>query len=372
MRISFNTSAVLANNSLTRNDNKLQESLARLSSGLKVVNAKDNPSGLAMAKRMNAQIEGINQATQNAGDGVSIIEIADGTLAEIHDMVQRLNELCVKASTGTLSDNDRKLINDEARQLKEEITRISEEAEFNGQNILDGSFDLKGYTTEQSVKVAYYSDQVMSGSDGLTNINLTFAEDGTIEKVTKIGYGAGFPKDAEVSNVDGNVVTITGSQDFELKLQVTKPLYKTTINKLTYNTYCDASFNDDGTIKEIFNISTNLPDVDTPPKYTVNGNTLTIEDRNGKTYDFPVEQNISITDISIDLAGFGSMDMQIGANEGQQLGIRIPRISLENMGISSVDLSTREGAEDALSRMDGAVNYISSVRSRLGAYQNRL
>ncbi len=372
MRISFNTSAVLANNSLTRNDNKLQESLARLSSGLKVVNAKDNPSGLAMAKRMNAQIEGINQATQNAGDGVSIIEIADGTLAEIHDMVQRLNELCVKASTGTLSDNDRKLINDEARQLKEEITRISEEAEFNGQNILDGSFDLKGYTTEQSVKVAYYSDQVMSGSYGLTNINLTFAEDGTIEKVTKIGYGAGFPKDAEVSNVDGNVVTITGSQDFELKLQVTKPLYKTTINKLTYNTYCDASFNDDGTIKEIFNISTNLPDVDTPPKYTVNGNTLTIEDRNGKTYDFPVEQNISITDISIDLAGFGSMDMQIGANEGQQLGIRIPRISLENMGISSVDLSTREGAEDALSRMDGAVNYISSVRSRLGAYQNRL
>lgn len=372
MRISFNTSAVLANNSLTRNDNKLQESLARLSSGLKVVNAKDNPSGLAMSKRMNAQIEGINQATQNAGDGVSIIEIADGTLAEIHDMVQRLNELCVKASTGTLSDNDRKLINDEARQLKEEITRISEEAEFNGQNILDGSFDLKGYTSKQSVKVAYYSDQVMSGSYGLTNINLTFAEDGTIEEVTGIGYGAGFPKDAEVSNVDGNVVTITGSQDFELKLQVTKPLYKTTINNLTYNTYCDASFNDDGTIKEIFNISTNLPDVDTPPKYTVNGNTLTVEDKKGTKYNFTVEQNISIADISIDLAGFGSMDMQIGANEGQQLGIRIPRISLENMGISSVDLSTREGAEDALSRMDGAVNYISSVRSRLGAYQNRL
>lgn len=372
MRISFNTSAVLANNSLTRNDNKLQESLARLSSGLKVVNAKDNPSGLAMSKRMNAQIEGINQATQNAGDGVSIIEIADGTLAEIHDMVQRLNELCVKANTGTLSDNDRKLINDEARQLKEEITRISEEAEFNGQNILDGSFDFKGYTSEQSVKVAYYSDQVMSGSYELANINLTFAEDGTIEEVTGIGYGAGFPKDAEVSNVDGNVVTITGSQDFELKLQITKPLYKKTINNLTYNTYCDASFNDDGTIKEIFNISTNLPDVDTPPKYTVKDNTLTVEDKKGTKYEFTVEQNISIADISMNLTGFGSMDMQIGANEGQQLGIRIPRISLENMGISSVDLSTREGAEDALSRMDGAVNYISSVRSRLGAYQNRL
>ena len=92
MKISFNASAVLANNSLTRNDNRLQDSLARLSSGLKVVNAKDNPSGLAMSKRMNAQIEGINQATQNSGDGVSIIEIADGTLSEIHDILERINE----------------------------------------------------------------------------------------------------------------------------------------------------------------------------------------------------------------------------------------------------------------------------------------
>lgn len=311
MKISFNASAVIANNSLTRNDNRLQESLARLSSGLKVVNAKDNPSGLAMSKRMNAQIEGINQATQNAGDGVSIIEIADGTLAEIHDMLQRLNELCVKASTGTLSDNDRELINDEARQLKEEITRIAEEAEFNGQNILDGSFDLKGYTDNQNVKVTYYSDQVMSGTYELTALNVTFADDGTIDEVTAFTGGNGFPADAKVDKVDGNIVTITGSQDFELKIRVTKP------DTLTTDTF-------------------------------------------------------SINDTTLDLVGFGSMDMQIGANEGQQLGIRIPRISLENMGISSLDLTTQKGAEDALGRMDGAINYVSSVRSRLGAYQNRL
>lgn len=106
MRISYNASAIIANNSLTKNDNRLADSLARLSSGLKIVNAKDNPSGLAMSKRMNAQIEGIDVATQNAGDGISIIEIADGTLGEIHDMIQRINELAVKASTGTLSDAD--------------------------------------------------------------------------------------------------------------------------------------------------------------------------------------------------------------------------------------------------------------------------
>lgn len=306
MKISFNASAVIANNSLTRNENKLQESLARLSSGLKVVNAKDNPSGLAMSKRMNAQIEGINQATQNAGDGVSVIEIADGTLAEIHDMLQRINELCVKASTGTMTDNDREMVNDEVKQLTEEITRIASETEFNGQKILDGSFDLRGYTNNQDVKVAYYSDEVTSGTYAMT-MNVTFADDGTIEKVNGFVRGNGFPADAEVSKIDGNIVTITDSNDFELKLRVT------------------------GTAGATSNIAA-----------------------------------------SMDLVGFGAMDMQIGANEGQQLGIRIPKISLENMGISSIDLGTEEGATDALSRMGDAVKYVSSVRSRLGAYQNRL
>ena len=105
MKINYNASAVIANNYLNKSDNKLKDSLARLSSGLKVVNAKDNPSGLAMARRMNAQIENLNQATQNAGDGVSVIKIADGAMSEIHEMLQRINELAVKASTGTIMDN---------------------------------------------------------------------------------------------------------------------------------------------------------------------------------------------------------------------------------------------------------------------------
>ncbi len=306
MKINFNASAVIANNSLTRNDNRLKDSLARLSSGLKLVNAKDNPSGLAMSKRMNAQIEGINQATQNAGDGISIIEIADGTLAEIHDMLQRINELCVKASTGTITDGDREMVNDEVKQLKEEITRISSETEFNGQKILDGSFDLKGYTDNENVKVNYYDDQMISGTYS-AEVDATFKGDGTIDTVTVKGTG-GFPTDAAVTKIDGNVVTVKGSDNFELKLNLTKP----------------------------------APGV------------------------------AWVKEVEISLEGFGSMDMQIGANEGQQLGIRIPKISLENIGISSIDLGTAAGASEALGKMNDAVVFISSVRSRLGAYQNRL
>ncbi|MGN0387432.1 MAG: flagellin [Suilimivivens sp.] len=319
MRISFNASAVIANNSLTKNDNKLSESLARLSSGLKIVNAKDNPSGLAMSKRMNAQIEGLSVATNNASDGVSIIEIADGTMAEIHDMLQRINELSVKSSTGTLTDEDRKLIDDEAQQLKDEIERIANEAEFNGQKILDGSFDLKGYTSEADIKVAYYSDDVKVGKYEISELEVKFDAEGNLDTDnSKITLSGPSGSNAKITQVDGSIVTITGDQGFELKLKMKDITAKVPINTT------DAS-----------------------------GNPVT------KT-------------LSLDLTGFGAMDMQIGANEGQQLGIRIPRINAENMGIDSLDLTTAEGAQKAIDQVDNAIKYISNARSGLGAYQNRL
>ncbi len=304
MRINFNASAVIANNALNRNDNRLQASLARLSSGLKIVNAKDNPSGLAMSKRLNAQIKGLDQASDNAGDGISIIEIADGAMSEMHEILQRINELAVKGSTGTITDDDRKLIQDEASQLKQELTRISETVEFNGQTILDGSFDLRGYSNKQNAKVAYYSDEILTGTYTINKLGVEYNTDGTIKEVTTKTFGNGFPQDADVTSIDGNIVTIAGSGNFELKLRLTN----------------DTSF----------------------------------------------------TGLNLDLEGFCAMDMQIGANEGQQLGIRIPKMSLENMGISNVDLSTAEGANEGIDKVDEAIKYVSASRSRLGAYQNRL
>ena len=88
MRINYNVSAMISNNALSNSDDLLAKSLERLSSGLKINNAKDNPAGLAMAKRMNAQLEGLSKASQNASDGISIIETADGALSEIQEMVQ--------------------------------------------------------------------------------------------------------------------------------------------------------------------------------------------------------------------------------------------------------------------------------------------
>lgn len=336
MKINYNASAVIANNYLNKSDNKLRDSLARLSSGLKVVNPKDNPSGLAMARRMNSQIENLDQATQNAGDGVSVIEIADGALSEIHEMLQRINELAVKASTGTITDDDRLTIDNEVQQLKEEITRIANETEFNGQSLLDGTFDLKGYTKstqvddgtgtfvdsdDVNVKTTYYSDDVIAGTYEL-GLTVSFDEDGRIEDIAEFAQtppitgllsanDIDVPEDVRVKTWDGNVVTIGNDAGFELKVRVT-------------------------------NLDGNNPRADVAIKAT------------------------------IDLVGFGAMDMEIGANEGQELPIRIPNISLENMELSAANLRTQEESSDTLSRMEGAIKYVSGVRSRLGAYQNRL
>ncbi|MCI8924309.1 MAG: flagellin FliC3 [Lachnospiraceae bacterium] len=324
MKINFNASAVIANNALQRNDNRLQESLQRLSSGLKIVNAKDNPSGLAMSKRMNAQIEGLNMATQNAGDGISVIEIADGAMSEIHDMLHRINELAVKSSTGTMTDDDRQMIQTEVEGLQDEITRIVSTTEFNGQTLLDGTFDLKGYTDNVDVKVVYYGDALGSGEYTIGgDLNITYKEDGTIDTVESNGAvpdeitiikAPNETINAKISKVNGNVITIEGDNDFELKLRVPqKPT--------------------------------------TPPD--------------------PVA-TATYSNVKMELEGFGAMDTQIGANEGQQLGIRIPAITLDLIGIADLDMKTQESARESLGKMGDAVKYVSAARSRLGAYQNRL
>ncbi len=310
MRINYNVSAMISNNALHKNEDILSQSLERLSSGLKINHAKDNPAGLAMAKRMNAQLEGLSVSSQNAANGVSIIETADGAMSEMHNILQRINELAVKANNGTMTDDDRRIINEEVQALKEELTRIAEDTQFNGQNLLDGEFDLKGYTSEEDVKVKQYSDKVAAAVYDIASLEVTKDADGNITEVKfEAAADSEFPDDAKVTEIKDNYVTIKSENGFELQLDLTA---------------------------------------------AASGGTTTY------------------TDLEVDLTCIGDMRLQIGANEGQILEIRIPKVSLENMGIAEIDLSTLEGANDALERMSGAIKFVSEVRSRLGAYQNRL
>ena len=325
MKISYNAAAMRASNALNASDNKVSKSLGRLSSGLKVTTSKDNPSGYAIGKRMNAQITGLGSATQSSHNGISVIETADGALTEVHEMLQRMNELAVKGETGMLTTGDRMTLEEEVKQLKQEITRISTDTQFNGQTLLDGSFDLRGYTDDHRVKVDYYSDEVIAKEYEIEAgaLNIAFKADGTIDMATYIEPSStnadkAFPAGVEISEVVGNKITFKGPLDFKLTLDIAKP---------------DPAGN--------------------PPDFTSPGVTKT-------------------GSLHIDLTGIGTMDIQTGANEGQQLDIRIPTISLDRMNLTDLKMTTIEECAEGNKAIKGAILYVSDARSRLGAYQNRL
>ena len=225
MRINYNASAMRANNALNVTDNRVSTSLQRLSSGLKINRAKDNPSGYAIGRRMDVQIAGVAVATKNANTGISVIQTADGALTEVHDMLQRMNELAVKGSTGTLTTADREILNQEVVQLKKEIARVAQDTEFNGQPLLDGSFDLKAYTNNLKVKAGYYSDAVIPRKYEINELTVVYDKDGNIDKdATTISLASSgnnaYPQGVEISEATKNTITLKGPLDFEMTLEV--------------------------------------------------------------------------------------------------------------------------------------------------------
>lgn len=334
MKICYNASAMIANNALTRNDNRLAQSLQRLSSGLKIVEAKDNPAGMAMGKRINSQLRGISTATQNSSDAISVIETADGALAEVHDILQRMNELAVKGANGTWSDADRATIQDEVAQLKEEISRVARDTQFNGQPILDGTYDLKGYTDNVNVKTGFYSGDVVPGIYG-------------------ISIGAGIALDADGRISDASIQALIGQT--VIGTPVGDP-----VGQGSGATEVDVALPPDAKITEI------------------NGNIIKITSEKEATFEINLKVNgapnstVNVQNMKLDITGIGAMTMQIGANEGQVLDIRVPTVSLEEMGILDTDMSTVESSEKAIVSIKGAIQYISNARSQLGSYQNRL
>ncbi len=319
LKINYNISAMIANNSLKVADNKLGTSLERLSSGYKINHAKDNAAGLAIARRMNAQLRGLSSAEQDAKDGESVVEIADGALSEVHDMLQRMNELAVKSANGTVTDDDRKVIQDEITQLKDEIARIGETTEYNGQKLFDGTFDLKGYTDNNDIKVNYYSDDVNIGVYSLTVSGVAFDELGNVDmsqnpqaSIVKTDIVPQQTIPVKVSGTDEQLI-ISGEDGFEIRIDV--------------SAYAG-----------------------TEPNSAMD----------------------EISNLELDLTGIGGMTLQIGANEGQTIDLRIPELSLLNIGASRTDVSTLDGANRAIDEVKNAISYVSQMRSRLGAYQNRL
>ncbi|HEU5140609.1 MAG TPA: flagellin [Bacillales bacterium] len=160
MRINHNIAALNTWHQLTSNSSNVQKSLEKLSSGLRINSAADDAAGLAISEKMRAQIRGLEQATRNAQDGISLLQTAEGALNETHSILQRMRELAVQSSNGTLTDEDRDKIQEEVDQLIEEIDEIAQDTQFNKKNLIDGS--LSGTSGAITLQIGANSGQTMS------------------------------------------------------------------------------------------------------------------------------------------------------------------------------------------------------------------
>ena len=410
MKISYNAPAMRASNALNASDSRVSKSLERLSSGLKVTTSKDNPSGYAIGTKMHMQMTGITTATQSSQNGISVIETADGALTEVHEMLQRMNELAVKGETGTLTTGDRMTLEQEVKQLKAEITRISTDTQFNGQTLLDGTFDLRGYTDNHKVRVDYYSDEVMAKEYTINQLNVIYDAKGNIVKdAVTINLGPEFPQGVEVSDTGKSKITLKGPLDFEMTLQLSKenmyPGFEVPYDFGDGDTNWLPTENEDAVKANFAEVLQNAGVTGVPADAevmsitpdNVNGtDTIVVGNAAGfrltyvcdrpkttvpNTDPQPGQENGTaygglmggaIQNLKIDITGIGTMDTQTGANEGQQLAIRIPTISLNRMDMEDMKMKTSEDCADANRTIKKAILYVSDARSRLGAYQNRL
>lgn len=320
MKVNYNLQAMGAQRALKRNEAKLSASTQRLSSGYKLNQAKDSPAGMAISKKMRLQIKGLTQAGDNIVNGISVCETADGALSEVHEMFQRMKELAMKASNGTNTTADRNSIECEMKLLKDEVTRIATQTDFNDSTLLDGTFDLRGYADKLGVMVTEYTDDMPIGK---YTIEIDAFGDETTDP----------PKNAEVR--------LTGT---------------------------DAQAGSNQFLSEA--------------KVEADGNKITITDHKGKSIMVELDEamyranntNAGVLDttVELDLTGIGGYTVQVGVNEGQLLDMRIPTVSLKTLGIEDVEISTQEKAREALDVISDGIDKVSMIRARLGAYQNRL
>ena len=497
MKVNQNISAVISNTQLLRTENHLTAAIERLSSGLRINNAKDDPAGLAISNKMKQQIDGIHQAGRNTQDGTSALNTADGALNEVVSIIQRMHELAVQAANDTNTVEDKEASQKEMAALTKEIDRISQDTEFNTKPLLDGTLDARVYA--KGVSRVYVSDYVATGKYQLkvdqiakqaafttpTSSNIVTDIQTAINADKKVildvnGYKAEFTKEAHLTdeairgkirdaaekgeatatfNNDGTVtfkskeygadgkvnvsytieekdsvdfnlqnmkneiipsenqkvtVTIAGqSKEFASPADLTedalRDLAETNAEievsedgrvkflEKTFGTHVEVSYKIENptiswerkvpstsssglkvgkdaevTLKCKTPTSTES-NFETTATATTDGNHIKITDKNGFSMDFLLDPDTTKdTVITLDVTDIGTMNIQSGANEAQQIRVRIPEISSKSLYLDNLDLSTVNGAKAAMQTLDEALSKVSEVRSRIGAYSNRM
>ncbi|MGV3024296.1 flagellin [Clostridium thermobutyricum] len=335
MIINHNMSAMNAHRQMGINNNMQSKAMEKLSSGQRINRAGDDAAGLAISEKMRGQIRGLDQASRNAQDGISMIQTAEGALGETQNILQRMRELAVQAGNDTNTTDDRKQIQQEINQLTNEVNRISNTTEFNTQKLIDGSAE-KGF----KLQIGANENQSMTidikdmGSEALGI---------TTEEKVKYGQGA----TALADNI-----TVTANKDLTIEIEgVAKPIVIVsgggageTIKREDLVTKINSALKDaglDATVK-----------IDDDKKLVVEGK------------DFAKLK--SVKNDTTDLSG------AIASTESDEFVNPITDGTNDTATGSALDVSNHDNAKSAITKFDNAINTVSTERAKLGAFQNRL
>ena len=398
MVVQHNLRAMNSNRMLGITQGTLNKSTEKLSSGYKVNRAADDAAGLSISEKMRKQIRGLSQASLNAEDGISAVQTAEGALTEVHDMLQRMNELAVKAANGTNSTSDRQTIQDEVDQLLTEIDRVAETTKFNELYTLKGDEDkvtrylsahdagIEGTLTQGATNATFSMDQLKFGDTIMIagreyHISGTQAQQGEIiTSSVKIGQQV---------TIDGIMYTCTATVSNADKFELTKDdliakLDTSSLSIMSVNgkTYYGAGITDDRTVvssigaykliqKELGLASSIGADGSTQASVNagVDGKTLMKPSFEGK-WVFSIDKGSVQVREDIDF----SLHVGADADMNNKIAVKIGALDTKGLGIQGLNVKDTTGAAAtyAIDSIADAVARISAQRSLLGAVQNRL
>jgi flagellin len=421
-----NTASLNAQRNLTKSGAGLQESMQRLSSGMRINSAKDDAAGLQISNRLTSQINGLGVAQRNANDGISIAQTAEGSMQASTDILQRMRELALQSANGSNSSTDRDAMQKEVSVLSDELTRISETTSFGGQNLLDGSFGTKnfqvGSNANQSISFAINSTaaSAIGGYQAELSADVTGA----------VGFGgveaAGTSAAAGTSSVSGSSISITNDTGVTTAVSITgsstAKQAATEINALsgehgtiaTASTTAtlgvpsdagDVSFDINGTSIVATAVTATdqealtqaINDISSETGVTASYNTTSFEialtDADGD--DIRIENYTNTVtagggDTTLTGSNSQAATLATGANDSTLAVGTVQLTSSKSFSatadasmmdngtvasslnaVSSIDMGTEAGAQSAIDIIDGALAQIDNQRADLGAVQNR-
>tara|TARA_R110001583_G_scaffold35772_1_gene118602 strand:+ start:38 stop:1471 length:1434 start_codon:yes stop_codon:yes gene_type:complete len=410
--INTNVASLNAQNQLSKSQGMNDQALQRLSSGLRINSAKDDAAGLAISTRFSAQITGLNVAQRNANDGISLAQTAEGALNEITNNLQRIRELSVQSANATNSDSDREALNDEVQQRIEEIDRISSQTAFNGLKVLDGSLGAQNFQVGANVgetiaidltqgtratqigsiasdtlavagDTAIASDVSISVGDGAfaqVGASADFAVAGDTYRSGTSAFAIG--EAIKAAEVDGLNVQVTNEQNLGTYTQpatgVGFTLNGTVIGDTDNFSDVDALSDGINALSGTTGITSEVNDSNELVLTASDGRDINVTNGNDLTSvgtadeDLYGQVSLSAQD-TVNLTSTADLSAIFSSSAGTTtLGTAAGSVAV-NTGeaLDDVNVSTVSGSNDAIFRVDAALDAVNSLRGELGAIQNR-